>query len=113
MNIQALYLEIEKDEFLRATLSGNLVLKGNCIIWSYELYESPSDENNINSYNNEEDDEDDLYGFERTSNEEILLETYRDDAEEIRDFLEELDGDSSWEFTEPEIFDDMISFKIY
>lgn len=108
MNIQALYLEMEQDEFLRATLNGELTLKGNCVIWSYELYESSTDDNN--NYN---EDEDDMYGFERTSNEEILLETYRDDVEEIRDFLEELGNDSSWELTEPEIFDDMISFKIY
>lgn len=109
MNIQALYLEMKEDEFLQSTLSGSFELKGNCIIWSYELYETSNNDNN-DYY---DDEENDMYNFERQSNEEILLETHRDDVEEIKEFLEDLEDDCSWEFTEPEVLGDTISFKIY
>lgn len=109
MNIQALYLEMEKDEFLQTTVSGKLEIKGNCIIWTYELYENIDNENDDNY-----DDEENIgYGFEKASNEEILLMTYRDDLEEIKGFLEESENNSEWEFSEPEISETTISFKIF
>lgn len=108
MNIQTLYLEMERDDFLKATLSGELELKGNCVIWSYELYETA--DGNEGFYN---DDEEMSFAFGRTSNEEILLETHRDDSEEIKDFIGELENEVEWDFSEPEIIDNKVSFKIF
>ena len=109
MDIEELYSKMKGDKFLRATLEGSIELKGKSIIWAYEIYETVETEY-CDCYDEEDDS---LYCFERPCNEELLFETQRDDLEEIRDFINDLNLETELEFSEAEIIDKMISFKIY
>ena len=108
MNLHTLFHEFEKDSIVQATLVGDLALTNNSIIWSYELYITDED-CNCETY----DDEDEMcFGFERPCNEELLFEAYHDDFEEIKDFIVDLGEENEWEFSEPEVVGNLISFKI-
>ena len=108
MNINELFEKIQENE-LSGKLSGELIIKGNCIIWTYDLnknseeIEAPSDE----------DSEELEFDFESSSSQELLLEAYNDDLEAIELFLDELEESDNWTISEPETSDTVISFKIF
>jgi hypothetical protein len=90
-------------------LKGELIVKGNCIIWTYDLnknseeIEAPTDE----------DGEEPEFNFDASSPEELLLEAYQEDLEAIEGFLDELEEFDNWTFSEPETSNTVISFKIF
>lgn len=108
MDLHSLLLQFEKDDIVQATLSGELESGKDFILWSYQIYET-GEECSCNY-----EDEDEMYfGFERPCNEELLFEAYRDDFEEIKDFLVDLGEENEWKFSDPEVVENLISFKIY
>ena len=108
MNINELFGKIQEGMFLNE-LNGELIIKGNCIIWTYDLnknseeIEAPSDE----------DSEELEFDFESSSSQELLLEAYHKDLEAIELFLDELEDYDNWTISEPETSDTVISFKIF
>jgi len=107
MNISELFEKIQ-DCFMPEDLNGEITLHGNCITWSY----TPDNEN-IDEQKFLDEDSDALFGFESTSSEELLQEVYKNDLmllEELFDDLEEIDN---WSFSEPDIVENNISFKIF
>lgn len=105
MNINELFEKIQNeisvDEF-----NGEFTLQGNCIIWTYDL---DNDYENIDI--DEEDDQE--YCFESMSSEEALREIYQEDLEYLQEFLDENDESDKWTFSEPDVVDKIISFKIF
>lgn len=108
MNINKLFDKIYEDG-LSDSLNGELVVKGNCMIWTYDLYknseeiETPTDEDN----------EEPEYSFESSSPEELLLDAYNEDVEKIQEFLDENEESDNWTFSEPETNETIISFRIF
>ena len=82
MNINELFEEIQ-DEFIPEELNGEFLLQGSSIVWSYDL------ENASEEIDYDDDDEDNMFGFESMSSEELLLEAYREDLEKLQDLLDE------------------------
>ena len=107
MNISELFEEIQ-NKFSFEELSGELTLEGNCILWSYSV-ENDS-EQFVNDYSDEEEIE---YSFEALSSDEILLETYNEELEKIETCLDELNELNDWSFSDYDIVDNTISFKIF
>ena len=108
MNINELFEKIQ-EEMLLNELKGELTVKGNCIVWTYDLnknseeIETPVDE----------DEEESDFNFEESSPEELLLEVYTEDLEKLQEFLDENEETENWTFSEPETSDTIISFKIF
>lgn len=103
MNINELFEQLE-EYFAFNELNGELTLIGSEIVWDYSL--EPSVDDNDDDMENEEED------IEIKSNEEILLDVYDDDIERINLFLDEANEIDYWDISDPEIFDDCISFTI-
>jgi len=107
MNINELFDKLQEDG-LTEDLGGELIIKGNCIIWTYDLnknseeIEAPSD-----------DEEEPEFSFDTASPEELLLEAYGEDLEKIQEFLDEYEEIDSWTFSEPETTETIISFRIF
>ena len=82
MNINELFEKIQEGMLLNE-LKGELIIKGNCIIWTYDLnknseeIETPTDE----------DGEESEFNFEESSPEELLIETYCNDLEKLQEFF--------------------------
>jgi hypothetical protein len=95
-------LQVELSEELK----GELTLKGKSIIWTYDLNKNSEEIDTPN----EDDDED--FNFEAQSPEELLLEAYIDDLENIQQLLDEYDEFDNWLFSEPETNETIISFRI-
>jgi hypothetical protein len=108
MNISELFEKIQENIFLNE-LKGELIVKGNCIIWTYDLNKN-SEEIETST---DEDGEESEFSFESSSPEELLLEAYNKDLEAIELFLDELEEYDKWTISEPEISDTVISFKIF
>ena len=107
MNIKQLY-DILQEETLTEELKGEFNLIGNCIIWSYDLNENSEEiENEIENY------DEDYYGFNNPSPEELLQEAYNDDLNKIETYINDSDEYNEWTFSEPEVSDNTISFKIF
>ena len=108
MNINELFEQIQENG-LTNKLSGELIVKGNCIIWTYDLnknteeIEAPKDEDN----------EESEFNFEASSPEELLLDAYTEDLEKLQEFLDENEETENWTFSEPETSDTIISFRIF
>ena len=109
MNINELFEKIQ-DKFLPEELNGEFQLHGNCIVWTYNL-ENNCDEM-FEPYNCDEDEEL-QFNFESLSSEEILQEAYDCDMLKIDGLLDELEESDDWSFSEPDINEDTISFKIF
>ena len=110
MNINELFEKIQ-DKFLPEDLSGEFQLDGNCIIWTYNL-EDDSEE--IPTPTSNDDDEDELqFNFESSSPEELLQEAYDHDIEKIDELLDELEESDNWTFSDSDINENIISFKIF
>lgn len=106
MNINELFEQIQ-NKFLPEDLNGEFTLHGNCIIWTYNLN---NDSEEIDAPN--EDDEELNYNFEAQSSEELLWEAYQEDLEAVQMFLNSID-EENWTFSDPDIGDIIISFKIF
>lgn len=105
MNICELFEEL-KDNVLDI-LNGDLVLQKKCIVWSYSL-----DNDGVTEDLELTDDED--YDFtSATSPEEMLQQIYDEDLESIQAHLAQLDDYAEWSFSEPEIGETIISFRIF
>jgi len=106
MNISELFEELQ-DNILE-DLNGELILEGNCIFWSYDL-----DRDGATQDIEATDDDDVEFDFaSATSPEELLLQGYEEDKEAIELFLDGLNEDC-WSFSDPEIGETVISFKIF
>lgn len=112
MNIKKLFSELDNDDILQSVLTGKFALKGNCIIWSYNLFEDDK-EIDTENYKDEEDDDELNFGFDIRSNEEILFDTCHEDMLEIKEFINGLDDFDDVSYSEPEIIGNTISFKIF
>jgi hypothetical protein len=104
MNISELFGELEEKE-----LNGEINLVGNCINWSYDLHKN-SEEIEVLEY---DDDDDEIFMFESESSEELLNDAYDNDLKTIQEFIEENDELDEWTFLEPEINNNIISFKVF
>jgi len=108
MNINELFEKIQ-DKFLPEDLNGEVILQGNCIIWSYDL-EKDSEEIEAPC----EDEDDELqFNFEAAPCEELLQDAYIADSEKLEELLDELEESDNWTFSDPETIESVISFKIF
>jgi len=105
MNINELFETIQ-NEFLSEELNGEFLLYENVIIWSYNLTE---DSEEIIFHDN---DEEESFDFEAISSEELLLKAYNEDLEILQQFLDSTEETDNWTFSDSEIVDDVIVFKI-
>jgi len=107
MNINEL-LEKLQERFLPEDLKGEFTAHGNCIIWEYNL------DNDVEEIEVPEADGDELeFDFESLSSEELLQEAYNKDHELLEVFLDEIDEFNNWTISDPEINENIISFKIF
>jgi len=107
MNISKLFEEIQ-NEFVSEELNGEFLLHGNVIIWSYNLTENSEEIAFFNEDNEEED-----FSFEATSSEELLREAYQEDFNKLQEFLDGIEEVDNWTFSDSEIIDEVITFKIF
>lgn len=107
MNINELFDKLQ-DNF-GEELNGNLELDGNCIIWSYSINDYIDSLNDVDF----DDEENDDIMNESLSEEEILLEKYGNDYEKIQEFFDKMGNMESWYFSDSDILDNIISFKIF
>jgi len=106
MNINELFETIQ-NEFLPEELNGEFLLHGNVIIWSYNLTEDSEELLYL------DEDEEDGFSFEATSSEELLQEAYQEDLEKVQQFLDGIEETDNWNFSDSEVLDDVIVFKIF
>jgi len=106
MNISELFETIQ-NEFLPEELNGEFLLHGNVIIWSYNLTEDSEELLYL------DEDEEDGFSFEATSSEELLQEAYQEDLEKVQQFLDGIEETDNWNFSDSEVLDDVIVFKIF
>lgn len=104
MKIDELYSEI-LNKFSEYELQCEFTLLGNCIVCEYRLNDD-CEEIVI-------DDNEDSYSFDLESNEELLLNANNAIIEYVNELLDSYDEFNNWSFSEPEIIDDMITFKIF
>ena len=107
MNISELFEEIQ-NKFLPEELNGEFILQGNCIVWTYNLV-NDSEELPMQ----EEDDDEINFSFDSSSPEELLQDAYDKDIVLIEEFLDELEETDNWSFSQPDINECIISFKIF
>jgi hypothetical protein len=107
MNINELFNEFQ-NEFEENELRGEFILQGNVIIWSFNL----SDDEDILDCVEEEDDEY-VFNYDSKCDEELLIEAYHQDLDKIQLFLDELNEMENTSFSDYEIVDDVILFKIF
>lgn len=107
MNISELFETIQ-DEFDVEDINGEYLLFGNVIIWSYNITENSEEQHFIN----EDDDEEEMFSFEASSSEELLEEAYQEDFNKLQEFLDRIE-ETDWTFSDSEIIDDVITFKIF
>jgi hypothetical protein len=108
MNINELFGKI-KNNFSSDDLKGEFNLQGNCIVWTYNL----NDGDEFEELDKSENDDDEQPEFESTSSEELLQDAYDDDVVMLEEYLDELEENDKWSFSEPEIAEKTISFKIF
>jgi hypothetical protein len=108
MNISELFDELQ-ERFTPADLNGELTLHGNCIIWSYTPEINSEDIDEV--FDSEEDDI--SMDFEPISCEELLQDAYLEDKERIETYLDEIDESNNWAFSDGDVVDKEISFKIF
>lgn len=106
MNINELFEKIQK-EFQEDELRGEFVLQGNLIIWSFNLTDDMDELDYV------EEGEEYEFDFETECSEELLLEAYHEDIEQVKLFFDEIEQIDKWTFSDYEIVDDVILFKIF
>ena len=60
-----------------------------------------------------EEDEDESFGFEATSSEELLQEGYQEDFDKLQQLLDGIEKTDNWTFSDNEVVDEVIVFKIF
>jgi len=105
MNINELF-ELIQDEFHPEELNGEFLLHGKNIIWSYNLTEDSEEYNYLN------DDEEEALSFESTTSEELLQEAYQHDNDKLQEFLDSIEETDNWTYSDSEVVDDVVVFKI-
>jgi len=105
MNIDELFEKIE-DKYLLENINGELTLHSNSIIWEYSL-----DDEEIETIEIESDELE--FDFQSENTEELLLNAYNKDFELLQKILDELEEFDNWAFSDPEIIENSISFKIF
>jgi len=105
MNINELS-EVIQDEFLPEELNGEFLLHGNVIIWSYNLSDDSEDLLFL-------DDDEEMLSFEAMSSEELLQEAYQEDFDKLQQFFDGIEETDNWTFSDSEIVDEVIVFKIF
>ena len=106
MNINELFETIQ-DEFVPEELNGEFLLHGNVIIWSYNLTEDSEEIVYLN------DDEEETFSFEASSSEELLQEAHQEDLEKLQFLIDGVEETDNWTFSDSEVVDDVIVFKIF
>lgn len=106
MTIGELFNKLQEE--LSDDLKGELILKGKSIIWTYDLNKNSEE---IDAPN-EDDDDNDEFNFDSQSPEELLIEAYIDDLENIQQLLDEYEEFDNWSFSDPDTNETTISFRI-
>jgi hypothetical protein len=109
MNITELFAKIE-NHFESEEINGEYTLQGNCIVWECNLDNKPEE---ITLPSEDEDEDEIQYDFDSQSTEEYLQEKYNEDLGLLEIYLDSLDEYDNWNFSEPEVMDNIISFKIF
>jgi len=112
MNISDLFENLQEN--LIEELKGELTLDGNCIIWSFDIKENVNHE--LESFNDADDADDvdyDEFSFIINSTSETLQEAYDEDIVFIERLIDELDILDDWTFSDAEVWENNISFKIF
>jgi len=105
MNISELFEQLQN---ILDDLNGEIILEGNCIVWSYDLDRDGATQD----IEATDDDELEFDFASSTSPAELLQQGYEEDKEAIELFLDGLDEDN-WTISDPEIGDTQISFRIF
>jgi hypothetical protein len=106
MNINELFEELQDNVLVE--LNGEIILEGNCIVWSYDI-----DRDGMPICDNVEDDDEFEFDFGSIkSSEELLQDAYDEDLLSIQSYVDGL-GEDDWIFSEPEIGETTISIKIF
>ena len=111
MNINKLF-EIIQNKLSFEDLNGEFILQGNCIVWTYILDNYNTDNTRV-FYNDDDEEELSDFSFESESSEELLLDSYNGDFQKIETLLDEIEETENWTFSDPEIIDDTIIFKLF
>ena len=107
MNTNELFENIQED-FITDESDGELTLQRNSIVWSYTL------EDDCEDIDLSDCDDEDIYNqFESTTADEILDEVSNNYIEKLKLFLDNLNELENWTFSEPDIIEDTISFKLF
>ena len=107
MNISELFEKLQDN--VSNEFNGELILEGNCIIWSYDI-----DRDGMPVEEKTNDDDELEFDFNTVkSSEELLQQGYDEDLLTIQTFITELDDYADWSFSDPEIGETVISFKIF
>jgi hypothetical protein len=106
--IKILFKKLQDDKQLLEKLTGELTLKGDTIVWSYDL-DNDAEEIDICQ---EELDDSDVTFEEVVCVEEYLTEAYETDLEEIEDFITSNDDIGEYDFSNSIIKGTCVSFKI-
>lgn len=110
MNINELFEKLQ-ERFGEDEIKGEFSLNGNCIIWEYNL-DNNSEEIQI-PISGDDDDDEITFDFEAVSPEELMLEVYNEVLGLIELFFDELEETDNWTFSDSDIVDNTISFKIF
>lgn len=108
MNINELFEAIQ-DNLHPDELNGEFLLHEKEIIWSFNINETSEEFNYLNDY----DEEEGMINFEVSSSEEILQENYQEDFDKLQDFLDTIEQTDKWSYSDNEIIDNTIIFKLY
>ena len=108
MNINELY-ELLQNIIDPEELDGDFTLTENAIVWSYSLTEEIDDE--LVDYDDEEN-EDFFTSFETINRYDELYNIYLEDLHTIKLCLSEYNEEDNWNYTEPDVKENSISFKI-
>lgn len=109
MNISELFEKLQ-ERFNEDEIKGEFTLNGNCIIWKFNLDNNCKD---IQMPINDDDDDEILFDFEAVSPEEILQEAYNEVLTLLELFFDEVEETDNWTFSDSDVMDNTISFKIF
>jgi|GEM_PF-1223654 len=106
--IKNLFKKLQDNKQLQEKLTGELTLKGDTIVWTYDF---DNDAEELDDCQEELDDNDITFG-DVVCVEEYLNDTCETDIEEIMDYITSNDDVDDYEFSESIIKGSIISFKI-
>lgn len=109
MNINELFEKLI-ERFGEDEIKGEFTLNGNCIIWEYNL-DNNSEE--IQTPISDDDEDEITFDFDAVSPEELLQEAYNEVLALLELFFDELEETDNWTFSDSDVVDNTISFKIF